>query len=142
LNCQNQTKDLQSLRECPEVVSPVKRYAERMTRLCETQNATIAIMAKHMADQSELLRKRKKATKAERVRLQGVSIYTTADILRIAREEEARLKKKKPKKRPRKVVIIETSTEEEDEVSESSSDESYHAPVLRRRCAVLSHVAV
>jgi hypothetical protein len=36
----------QSLREHPDVVSPVKRYAERMTCLCETQNATIAIMAK------------------------------------------------------------------------------------------------
>jgi hypothetical protein len=29
----------ESLRECRAVVSPVKRYAERMTQMCETQNA-------------------------------------------------------------------------------------------------------
>jgi hypothetical protein len=43
----------------------VTRYAERMTRMCESQNATIAIMAKQIADQSELLCKRKKTKKGK-----------------------------------------------------------------------------
>jgi hypothetical protein len=132
----------ESLRECPAVVSPVRRYAERMTRLCETQNATIAIQAKQLADQSELLRKRKKAKKGKRVRLEGVSIYTTADVLRVAREEEARVATKRPRGRPRKVIIVETSSEEEDEVSEDSSDSSDEEPVVRRRRAVFSHIEI
>ena len=78
----------ETLRECPDVVSPVKRYAERMIRLCETQNATIAIQAKQLADQAELLKKRKKAKKGKRVQLNSISIYTTTDVLRITREEE------------------------------------------------------
>lgn len=132
----------ESLYECPAVVSPVRRYAERMTRLCETQNATIAIQAKQLADQSELLRKRKKAKKGKRVRLEGVSIYTTADVLRIAREEEAKVIIKKPRGRPRKVIIVEASTDEEDGVSEDLLDSSDEEPVARTRRAVLSHVAV
>jgi hypothetical protein len=86
----------ESLRECRAVVSPVRRYVERMTQMCETQNATIAIMAKQIADQNELLHKRKKAKKRKRVQLEGISIYTTAEVLRIAREAKAKAKTKRP----------------------------------------------
>jgi hypothetical protein len=113
-----------------------------MTRLCETQNATIAIQAKQISDQAKLLQKRKKAKKGKRVRLKGVSVYTTAEVLRIAREEEARIQEKKPRGRPRKVIKIKSSTEDEDEVSEDSLDSFDEAPVKRRRGAVFSHVEV
>jgi hypothetical protein len=132
----------ETLRECPDVVSPVRRYAERMTRLCESQNATIALQAKQIAEQSELLRKRKKARKGKRVRLEGVHVYTTEDILRIAREEEADQPTKRPRGRPKKVIIVETSDEEENQVSESSESEFYRSPVMRGRRAVASHVEV
>jgi hypothetical protein len=132
----------ETLRECPAVVSPVKRYAERMTRLCESQNATIALMAKQIAEQSELLKRRKKAKKGKRVRLEGVHVYSTEDILRVAREEEAKQATKKPRGRPKKVIIIETTDDEEDEVSESSESEYYRSPVTRGRRAVASHVEI
>ncbi len=131
----------ESLRECPTVVSPVRRYAERMTRMCESQNVTIAIMAKQIADQSELLRKRKKAKKGKRVRLEGVAIYTTEDILRIAREEEAKSTIKRPRGRPRKVIISETSTGEEDKESDNSLDSIDEPPATRRRCTTRSRGA-
>jgi hypothetical protein len=108
----------ESLRECPSVVLLVRRYAERMTRLCGTQNATIAIQGKQIDEQSELLRKRKKVKKGKRCQLEGVAVYTTAEVLRIVREEEAWVDVKKPQGRPRKVIIVETSEEEEDENSE------------------------
>jgi hypothetical protein len=132
----------ESLRECPAVISPVRRYAERMTRLCETQNTTIAIQAKQIAEQSELLRKRKKVKKGKRVRLEGVSVYTTAEVLRIAREEEARVEAKKPRGRPRKVIIVETSSDDEDEDSEDLLDYFIEKPSMRRQGAVLSHVEI
>ena len=113
-----------------------------MTRLCESQNATIALQAKQIAEQSELLRKRKKARNGKRVRLDGVHVYTTAEILRVAREEEAKQATKRPRSRAKKVIIVETSDEEEDEVSKSSESEFYHSPVTRGRRAVASHVEV
>jgi hypothetical protein len=67
----------ESLREYPVVVLLVKHYAERMARLCKTQNATIAIMAKQISEQGKLLQKSKKATKGKRVRLEGVVVYIT-----------------------------------------------------------------
>lgn len=129
----------ESLRECPVIVSPVKRYAERMTRMCETQNATIAIMAKQLAEQSELLKKRKKATKGKRVKLDGVHIYSTAEVLRIAREEEAQPVIKRPRGRPRKVILEELSIEEEARDSDDSFPSIGEAPVKRRRYETRSH---
>ena len=113
-----------------------------MTRLCETQNATIAIQARQIAEQSELLRKRKKATKGKRVRLDGVTVYTTAEVLRIAREEEARTEAKRPRGRPHKVVIIERSSEEEDNDTEDDFDNYLETPDARGRYAVFSHVEI
>ncbi len=112
-----------------------------MTWMCETQNATIAIMAKQISDQSELLQKRKKAKKAKkgkRVRLEGVSIYTTAEVLRIAREAKAEPTTKRPRGRPRKAVIVESSSEEEAEDLGFSSDSSDEEPVKRTRYATRS----
>ena len=123
-------------------VSPVKRYAERMTRLCESQNATIAIQAKQLADQAELLKKRKKVSKGKRVRLNGVHVYTIEEVLRVAREEEAKSAIKKPRGRPKKVIIIETSDKEEDKVPKSLEIEYYRSLVIRGRRAVASHILV
>ena len=111
----------ETLRECNDVVSPVKRYAERMTRMCESQNATIAIMAKQLSDQGELLRKRKRNTKGKRVQLEGVSVYSTANVLQVARETEAKPIVKRPRGRPRKIAIVQNESDDEDEAYSSSS---------------------
>jgi hypothetical protein len=132
----------ESLRECPDVVSPVRRYADRMVRMCETQNATIHLMAKQLAEKDELLKKRKKAKKGKRVRLEGVSIYTTADILRIAREEEAATEARRRTKRRRVEKTPELSTEEEDDDSDDLFELILDESAQRRRGAVLSHVMV
>lgn len=74
-----------TLSECPDFVSPVKRYAERMTRLCESRNDTIVLQAKQIAEQSELLRKRKKASKVKRVQL-GYDCASPASRMRNRRQ--------------------------------------------------------
>ncbi len=84
-----------------------------MTRLCETQNATIANQAKQLADQAELLKKRKKAKKGKRVRLEGVSIYTTADVLRVAREKEVMTATNKRRGPHKEIILIESSSAHE-----------------------------
>jgi hypothetical protein len=99
-------------------------------------------MAKQMSKQAELLQKHKKAKIGKRVRLEGVSIYTIADVLCIAREEETQVKIKKPRGRPHKVIIIESSNEEEDEVSEELIDSLDEEPVVCTQRAVFSHIEV
>jgi hypothetical protein len=90
--------------------------------MCESQNATIALMAKQLAEKDELLKKRKKPSRGKRVQLDGVSIYTTAEVLRIAREAEAATVAKKRTKRQRKEKPPELSTEEEDDDFDNSFD--------------------
>jgi hypothetical protein len=97
-------------------------YAERMVRMCESQNATIALMGKQLAEKDELLKKRKKPTRGKRVQLDGVSIYTTAEVLRIAREAETTTVAKKRTKRQRKEKTPELSTKEEDDDFDNSFD--------------------
>jgi hypothetical protein len=135
-------KFIELLREYPDIVSPVKRYIERIICLYETQNTTIAIIAKQLANQSELLKKRKKITKEKRIRLKGVSVYMTTDILRIAREEEAQLKTKKLKGRLRKIIKIESSTKDEDKVSKDLLDSFNELPPARRRRVVFSYIKI
>jgi hypothetical protein len=113
-----------------------------MVRMCETQNATIAIMAKQLAEKDELLKKRKKAKTGKRVLLEGVSVYTMADVLRVAREAEAATAARKRTKRQRKEKTPETETEEEDEDSDDSFEFIVDGPMMRRRGAVLSHVMI
>jgi DDE superfamily endonuclease/Tc5 transposase DNA-binding domain len=135
---QSNKRFTETLRECNDVVSPVKRYAERMTRLCESQNATIAIMSKQLAEQSELLHKRKRATKGKRVRLEGVTVYSTPDVLRVAGEAEATPIAKRPRGRPRKTPIEPKLIESEDSIASSSSDNLDREISPRRRYATRS----
>ena len=48
-------------------------------------------MAKQIANQTKLLYKQKKAKKGKRVKLDSVSIYIIAEVLRIACKAEAKL---------------------------------------------------
>jgi hypothetical protein len=137
-------KFTQSLRTNVAVVSPVKRYAERMTKLCESQNATIAIMAKQLAEKDALLEKRKKMKTGKRVRLEGVMVYSTAEVLRVTREEEAnaeaRVKKKRKTQRKRVILVSSESDDEDDSFIILGSDAE--APATRTRSAIFSHVEV
>ena len=98
-----------------------------MTRLVETQNATITIQAKQLADQQQLLNKGNKHTRCKRVRLEGVVVYSSEDILKVAREEEAPKRSsqsRRPRGRPRKRPIQEVETESEKELLIEASSES------------------
>ena len=69
-------------------------------------------------------------------------VYTIEEVLRVAREEEAKSAIKKPRGRPKKVVIIETLDKEKDKVSESSESEYYRSPIIYGRRAVAAHMLV
>ncbi|EDO00854.1 hypothetical protein SS1G_03328 [Sclerotinia sclerotiorum 1980 UF-70] len=104
--------------------SPTRRYAKRMTRLVESQNAEIALLRKQLADAQEVIETRKKRTKGKRVKLQGQFVFSTKEILKIVHEAEEKPKEKKPRGRPRKRPIEESEEEIEEEELENSSNDS------------------
>ena len=77
-----------------------------------------------MKFQEELFNIRKKRTKDKRVRLEGIHVYSTPEILRIALETKTKPVAKRPRGRPRKRPIEEVEEEEEAEELENSSSES------------------
>ncbi|APA13275.1 hypothetical protein SS1G_13832 [Sclerotinia sclerotiorum 1980 UF-70] len=105
-------------------VSPIRRYAKRMTRLVESQNAEIALLRKQLADAQEVIETRKKRTKGKRVKLQGQFVFSIKEILKIVHEAEEKPKEKKLRGRPRKRPIEESEEEIEEEELENSSNDS------------------
>ncbi|APA15894.1 hypothetical protein SS1G_09223 [Sclerotinia sclerotiorum 1980 UF-70] len=104
--------------------SPTRRYAKRMIRLVESQNAEIALLRKQLADTQEVIETRKKRTKGKRVKLQGQFVFSTKEILKIVHEAEEKPKEKKLRGRPRKRPIEESEEEIEEEELENSSNDS------------------
>ncbi|APA06561.1 hypothetical protein sscle_02g013310 [Sclerotinia sclerotiorum 1980 UF-70] len=118
----NQTFN-KALADNDSLASPTRRYAKRMTRLVESQNAEIALLRKQLADAQEVIETRKKRTKGKRVKLQGQFVFSSEEVLKMVREAEEKPKEKKPRGRPRKRPIEELEEETEEEEPESSSSD-------------------
>lgn len=104
--------------------SPARRYAKRMTRLVESQNAELTILWKEVKEYKELLETRKKRTKGKRIKLQGIFVFSTEEVLKIVREAEVKTIEKRPRGRPRKRPIEEVEEDIEEEAVESNSSNS------------------
>ena len=93
------------IRDVAGVPSPAKRYAERMTRALETTQSTLVTIQKELAEQRELLQTRKARKTGKRVKLKGRFMFSTEEVLQIAREAEEATAANKGRKRPRKRSI-------------------------------------
>ncbi|APA09152.1 hypothetical protein sscle_04g039220 [Sclerotinia sclerotiorum 1980 UF-70] len=118
----NQTFN-KALADNDSLASPTRRYAKRMTKLVESQNAEIALLRKQLADAQEVIETRKKRTKGKRVKLQGQFVFSSEEVLKMVREAEEKPKEKKLRGRPRKRPIEELEEETEEEEPESSSSD-------------------
>lgn len=104
--------------------SPTRRYARRVTQLLEKQNAELVVIRKELEEQRAILNQRKTHKKGKRVRLQGQFVFSTTEVLKIAREAEKRPVAKKLRGRPRKRPIEEVEEDEEEEEVLSDSTDS------------------
>jgi hypothetical protein len=102
----------------------VRKYGERMAAAYETTHSELVIARKRLAEQDELLQARKKRTKGKRVALKGKFVFSTEEVLEIARraEEDSVVQPPKKRGRPRKTVSI--ANEEKEQDSENVSDSS------------------
>ncbi|KFZ23345.1 hypothetical protein V502_02176, partial [Pseudogymnoascus sp. VKM F-4520 (FW-2644)] len=100
------------------LASPAKRYVDRVTRMAETQNTELLILRKQLQEKEELLQARKAHTRGKRVRLEGTFVYSTQDVLDVAREVETKPVAKRPRGRLRKRPVEEVEEEEDAEHAE------------------------
>jgi hypothetical protein len=104
--------------------SPTRRYARRVTQLLERQNAELVVIRKELQEQRAILNRGKTHKKGKRVKSQGQFVFSTAEVLKIAREAEKRPVAKKLWGRPRKRPTKEVEEEEEEEEALSDSTDS------------------
>jgi hypothetical protein len=110
--------------EAESVPSPAKRYAERMTRALETTQSELVTIRKELAEQRELLQTRKKRKTGKRVKLKGRFVFSTAEVLGIAKEAEEATAAKKGRKRRRKRSISAEIEEDIENILEIVSSDS------------------
>lgn len=89
---------------CAELPSPAKRFTERMTRVFEAASSENLTLTNKVKEQAELLHARKARKKGKRVALKGRFVFSTQEVLDIARSAEAESSKKKPTTRPKKRI--------------------------------------
>jgi hypothetical protein len=105
------------------LATPAKRYTERMTRAFETTQSENIILRKQLADTQALLKRRKERKKGKRVALKGRFIFSTQEVLDIAKAAEAETAKRKAtNKTNRKAEAPQLEDIEEEEIDIECSD--------------------
>jgi peptidoglycan hydrolase CwlO-like protein len=95
-----------------------------MTQALETTQSELVTLRKELAEQRELLQTRKTRKKGKRVALKGRFVFSTTEVLQIAKEAEEETAAKKGRKRPRKRSISVEIMEDWENVPENVSSES------------------
>jgi hypothetical protein len=113
-----------ALKAAENLPSPVRRYTERMTRAFESTHSELITLHKEVEEQRKLISMRKARTKGKRIALKGKFVFSTAQVLEIAKTAEAETAAKRPRGRPRKHPVEETLEDDEDEMLEKSSSSS------------------
>ncbi|KAM0711415.1 hypothetical protein Q7P35_002155 [Cladosporium inversicolor] len=106
------------------LTSPAKRFGERMTRILEMTQSENAVLRRELAEARELLRSRKNRRKGKRVALQGKFVFSTQEVLEIARQAEENAATKRGRKRPRTTAVDVEISVDEDEVLEIMRSDS------------------
>ena len=110
-----------------EVISPVKRYMQRMTKAFEATQSELITVRKQLIESQNLLQSRQVRKRGKRVALKDRFVYTTEEILQIAKQanEQAAIKNSH-KRRPKPSATLEFEDVEaivsENEGSDADSD--------------------
>ena len=83
------------------LISPVKRFGERMTCVLQTTLSENAMLRRELAEARTLLRSRKSRKNGKRVALQGKFVFSTEEVLEIAKQAEVNSAAKRGRKRSR-----------------------------------------
>ena len=106
------------------LITPAKRYTKRMTLALETTQSENVLLRKQLADTQALLRKRKERKKGKRVALKGRFVFSTQEVLDIAKAAEAETANKKGKNKASKKAEPVLNEESDDEMVAIGDEDS------------------
>lgn len=95
-----------------------------MTRALETTQSELVTIRKELSEQRELLQSRKIRKSGKRVKLKSKFVFSTQEVLKIAKEAEEATAAKKGRPRPQKRAISVEIEDDEESVLENGSEDS------------------
>lgn len=107
-----------------DVPSPAKRFSIKLATLVEKQNTELTTLRREIKEQKELIETRKKRKKGKRIALEGRFLFSTEEVLEIARKAEEKMAHKKPNKRRKVNAILSVPTAKGNERLASECAES------------------
>lgn len=113
-----------TLQDTVGLSSLARRYVARLTQAYEIANGELITARKQIAEQQELLDTRKKRKRGKRIALKGKFVFSTEEVLRIARIAEAETAARSRKKHSQKRTIDIDKEEGEDNMLEKNSRDS------------------
>jgi hypothetical protein len=108
----NELKNIQG------VISPIKRYAERLTKTSEATQTELVTIRQQLAETQELQRSRKVRKRGKRVALTDQFVYSTREVLQIAQQADNQAATKGGRKRRQEFLIVAKVVEDRDDLSE------------------------
>lgn len=111
------------LRKKTALLSPARRYNERALTLGEIALSDNIILRKRLADAEALLTVRKKRKNGKRIMLKDKYVFSTREVLEIAKEAEVQASHKKGGRKPRKQLNSVKIDSDDEEVLENGSSE-------------------
>ena len=78
-----------ALQKSTDLLSPAKRYGERMTQMYEIIHNEMITMRKELKQQKKLFETHKKCSKNKKIALQDKFVFTTEEMLQIAKEAKS-----------------------------------------------------
>ena len=105
------------------MLSPARHYNERALTLGEIALSDNIILRKRLADAEALLTVRKQRKNGKRIMLKDKYVFSTQEVLEIAKEAEVQASHKKSHRQPRKLVDTVKLNSDEEEVLENGSSE-------------------
>ena len=112
------------LKKTGPLISPAKRFGERMTRVLQATQSENVMLRRELAEARALLRSRKSRKSGKRVALQGKFVFSTQEVFEIAKQAEVNSAAKRGRKRPRTAAVDAELSVGEDEVLEAMCDDS------------------
>lgn len=111
------------LRKKTALLSPARHYNKRALTLSKIALSDNIILQKRLDDAEKLLRARQQRKNGKRIKLKDKYVFSTQEVLEIAKEAEVQASHKKSRRQPCKPINSVKIGSDEEEVLENGSSE-------------------
>lgn len=106
------------------LASPIRRYTQRLTRAVESTQSELVTIRQQLTETQGLLCTRQKRKRGKRILLKGKYVFSTEEVLEIAKEAEKKTAANKTRKKRKTSPVMVEMTQTKLDMSESDVSDS------------------